>query len=75
MYELAECRNVLGGRGYIRVSAFDATAGWESVRLSCITDRPAEEPGFVLERQEADGRAIRYITRSYAVNKPAGERY
>jgi ribulose-bisphosphate carboxylase small chain len=75
MYELSECRKVHGGRGYIRMSGFDATAGWESLRISFITDRPKEEPGFVLERQEADGRNIRYTTRSYAVNKPAGERY
>jgi ribulose-bisphosphate carboxylase small chain len=75
MYELAECRKVHAGRSYIRLSAFDATAGWESLRLSFITDRPKEEPGFALERQEVGGRAIRYTTRSYAANMPAGERY
>ena len=75
MYELAECRKVHGGRAYIRVSGFDASPGWESVRLSFITDRPTEEPGFTLERQEVDGRAIRYTTRAYAADKPAGERY
>jgi len=75
MYELAECRKVYGGRGYIRISAFDATAGWESLRLSFLTDRPAEEPGFALERQEAEGRNLRYTTRAYAANKPTGARY
>ena len=75
LYELAECHKVQGGRGYIRLSAFDATAGWESVRLSFLTDRPADEPGFALERQEANGRAIRYTTRAYATDKPAGARY
>src|SRR5688572_5844702 len=75
MYELSECRKVHGGRAYIRVSGFDASPGWESVRLSFITDRPAEEPGFTLERQEVDGRAVRYTTRAYAADKPAGERY
>ena len=75
MYELAECRKVYGGRAYIRLSAFDATAGWESLRLSFITDRPAEEPGFALAREEADGRSIRYTTRAYAADKPTGERY
>jgi ribulose-bisphosphate carboxylase small chain len=75
MYELGECRKVYKDRGYIRMSAFDATAGWESVRLSFITDRPAEESGFMLERQESDGRSIRYTTRAYAANKPMGERY
>lgn len=75
MYELAECRKVHGGRAYIRVSAFDATPGWESLRLSFITDRPAEEPGFMLERQERAGRMIAYTTRAYAADRPAGARY
>jgi ribulose-bisphosphate carboxylase small chain len=75
MYELSECRKVYQGRAYIRLSAFDATAGWESVRLSFITDRPAEEPGFALVRQEVDGRSQRYTTRTYATDKPAGSRY
>lgn len=75
MYELAECRKVHGGRAYIRVSAFDASPGWESVRLSFITDRPNEEPGFALERQEVGGRSVRYTTRAYAADKPQGERY
>jgi len=75
LYELAECRKVHGGRAYIRVSAFDASPGWESLRLSFITDRPAVEPGFTLERQEGDGRRINYTTRAYAADKPAGERY
>jgi ribulose-bisphosphate carboxylase small chain len=75
LYELGECRKVYGGRGYIRLSAFDATAGWESLRLSFITDRPADEDGFMLERQEVDGRSIRYTTRAYATNKPVGSRY
>jgi hypothetical protein len=43
--------------------------------FSFITDRPAEEPGFTLERQEADGRSVRNTTRAYTADKPAGERY
>ncbi len=75
MYELGECRKVHGGRAYIRLSAFDATPGWESLRLSFITDRPEEEPGFALERHEMGGRTVRYTTRAYATDKPAGQRY
>ena len=75
MYELGECRKVYGGRAYIRMSAFDATAGWESLRLSFITDRPADESGFTLERQEVNGRSVRYTTRAYATDKPMGSRY
>lgn len=74
MYELNECRKVYGSR-YIRMSAFDNTHGWESLKLSFIVNRPKDEPGFHLERQEAEGRTIRYTTRSYAADKPAGTRY
>ncbi|SMF55267.1 ribulose 1,5-bisphosphate carboxylase small subunit [Tistlia consotensis] len=74
MLELAECRKVFGER-YIRLSAFDASHGWETIRLSFIVGRPAEEPGFHLVREEAEGRRLRYTTRSYATERPAGQRY
>ncbi|MEZ5932010.1 MAG: ribulose bisphosphate carboxylase small subunit [Alphaproteobacteria bacterium] len=74
MYELAECRKVYGSQ-YIRLTAFDASHGWESVRLSFIVNRPEEEPGFFLERHELGGRQMGYTTRPYAAVKPAGERY
>ena len=60
---------------YIKLNAFDATRGVESVRLSFIVNRPAWEPGFELTRQEAAGRDIRYTIRSYATDRPEGERY
>ena len=60
---------------YIKVNAFDSTRGVESMVLSFIVHRPADEPGFALVRQEAGGRNIRYTTRGYATDKPAGERY
>ncbi|MGI9382697.1 MAG: ribulose bisphosphate carboxylase small subunit [Methyloligellaceae bacterium] len=74
LYELAECRKVYGDR-YIRMSAFDSSHGWESVRLSFIVNRPENEPGFVLEREEMGGRNVRYRTRAYAAQRPEGERY
>ena len=60
---------------YVRVMAFDSTRGIESVRLSFIVNRPAHEPGFALVREEAAGRTIRYQIRSYAADRPEGERY
>jgi ribulose-bisphosphate carboxylase small chain len=60
---------------YIKVNAFDSTHGWETVRLSFIINRPGEEPGFRLDRLEAEGRTIRYSTHTYAGQKPAGARY
>ena len=74
MMELAECRHVYGDR-YIRISGFDSSHGWESVKISFIVNRPKEEPGFRLERQETEGRNIRYTTRSYAADRPEGHRY
>lgn len=64
MLELDACRKAKAGSHYIRLSAFDNSHGWESIRLSFITDRPAEEPGFVLERQEAESRRTAYTTRA-----------
>ena len=75
MLELAECRKVYGGRMYIRMSAFDASHGWESVKLSFIVDRPKDEAGFALSRQEVQGRQQVYSTRAYATDKPEGSRY
>jgi ribulose-bisphosphate carboxylase small chain len=74
LYEIEECRKAFGNC-YIRVSAFDATVGWESLRLSFIVHRPAEEPGFGLERTETEGRNVRYTVRPYATQRPMGERY
>lgn len=74
MTELKECR-AANPNAYIRISAFDSTRGWETVRLSFLAQRPAEEPGFRLERMEAEGRITRYTIRAYAVDRPAGQRY
>ena len=74
MTELADCRKRYGDR-YIRISAFDASHACESIRLSFLVNRPAEEPGFHLERQEISGRRQRYSTLSYATRRPSGERY
>jgi ribulose-bisphosphate carboxylase small chain len=74
MMELNNCRKVYGDR-YIRLCAFDASPGWESLRLSFIVNRPAQEPGFRLDRQENKGRNLRYTTQAYATELPEGKRY
>ena len=74
MLELTTCRKAFPNH-YIKVNAFDSTRGIESIRLSFIVNRPAEEPGFGLVRQEAAGRNVRYTTTSYAADRPAGKRY
>lgn len=75
MLELAACRKTFAQQ-YIRVTAFDSTHGTESVVMSFIVNRPAEEPGFRLVRSEEGGRTIRYSIESYAVQaRPEGTRY
>ena len=57
------------------MNAFDASYGTESCAMAFIAQRPANEPGFRLERQETQGRFIRYTLSPYATEKPEGERY
>ena len=72
--EINNCRKTYP-KHYIRVTAFSAVRGVESVTMSYIVNRPKVEPGFGLVRQETDGRTMRYTITSYATNKPEGERY
>ena len=74
LYEVNQCRKAYPHH-YIRLTAFDSTRGTESVKLSFIVNRPKNEPGFGLIRQEVDGRRIRYTVHSYASERPEGERY
>jgi len=72
--EVAACRRAHPGC-YIRVNAYDAAKGRQTIALSFLVNRPAVEPGFRLGRQEAAGRQIRYTTHPYATGRPAGQRY
>jgi ribulose-bisphosphate carboxylase small chain len=73
LLELQDCRKAFP-RHYIRLVAFDSTRGVESTVMSFIVNRPAREPGFRLERQEAAGRTMRYTVRGYSSEQPEGER-
>jgi ribulose-bisphosphate carboxylase small chain len=75
MLEIDACRKTYPSH-YIRVTAFDSTHTVESVVLSFIINRPANEPGFRLVRQEVEGRSMRYSMESYATQAhPEGARY
>jgi ribulose-bisphosphate carboxylase small chain len=74
MYEVNECRKAYPGY-YVRVNAYDAAKGRQTIALSFLVNRPADEPGFRLDRQEAGDRQIRYTAHSYAADRPAGRRY
>jgi ribulose-bisphosphate carboxylase small chain len=72
--EVKQCRATFAAH-YIRLVAFDSTRGVESLAMSFLVQRPAQEPGFALERQEVHGRSMRYTVRSYATGRPESERY
>nr|YP_010336303.1 ribulose-1,5-bisphosphate carboxylase/oxygenase small subunit [Goniotrichopsis reniformis]UNJ14709.1 ribulose-1,5-bisphosphate carboxylase/oxygenase small subunit [Goniotrichopsis reniformis] len=74
VYEITSCRKAHPNM-YIKVNAYNNTRGTESCGLSFIINRPSAEPGFVLNRQESDGRLQRYTIHSYATEKPEGSRY
>lgn len=74
MLEMNACRKTFPNH-YIRLLAFDSTRGVESVAMCFLVNRPAREPGFVIERQEVDGRNMRYTIRVYSSDRPEGERY
>ena len=74
MLEVHACRKAFP-RSYIKVNAFDSTRGVESMQLSFIVNRPAEEPGFQLTRREGVGRHVHYTLVPYATQKPEVQRY
>jgi len=74
MMELKACRANFPSH-YVRMVAFDATRNIESIAMSFIVNRPADEPGFALVRQEGAGRTMRYTVRGYAADRPESQRY
>lgn len=74
VYEVKRCREAFPNC-YIRVSLYDATLTRQTTALQFIVHRPADEPGFGLERQDAADRTIRYTLHPYAADQPHGERY
>jgi ribulose-bisphosphate carboxylase small chain len=57
MMEVRACRKAFP-ESYIRINAFDATRGQETVRLSFIVNRPKVEPTFTYSRTEVAGRTV-----------------
>ena len=68
LMELEACRKIYGDR-YIRLSAFNSSHGWESVRISFIVNRP--KPRTASASSGAEGPAGRSITRP-APTRPTG---
>jgi ribulose-bisphosphate carboxylase small chain len=74
LMEVNGCRQAYPGH-YVKLNAYDSTLGRQTTMLSFIVQRPPDEPGFRLERQDGPDRQIRYTTHPYAVDRPRGERY
>ena len=74
MREVRACREA-HPHLYVKLSAYDRSLGRQTTALSFIVNRPADEPGFRLERQEKADRQIRYTLSPYATERPKGRRY
>jgi ribulose-bisphosphate carboxylase small chain len=74
LLEVQRCREAYPAR-YIRVNAYDRNLGRQTTALSFIVQRPKNEKGFRLERQEGPDRQVRYTLHPYALERPPGERY
>ena len=74
LLEVNACRSA-NPNAYIKLNAYDASLGRQTTALSFIVQRPAEEPGFRLDRHERADRQIGYTTHSYATESPSGDRY
>ena len=79
-----QCASVMGDiRGcreafphcYVKAVCYDRSLGRQTTALSFIVHRPADEPGFRLERQHRSDRRVGYALHPYATDRPAGRRY
>ncbi|HWG74412.1 MAG TPA: ribulose bisphosphate carboxylase small subunit [Acidimicrobiales bacterium] len=74
VHEINECTEAFPNH-YVKVVAYDPSPHRQTTGLDFIVNRPAEEPGFALVRTELNDRHMSYNMRSYAADKPHGERY
>ena len=71
MRDVHACRQAYPNH-YVKVVCYDSSLGRQTSRLSFIVNRPREEPGFRLERQDKADRQMRYTIHSYARRGPGG---
>jgi ribulose-bisphosphate carboxylase small chain len=72
--EVQACREAFPDH-YVKVSAYDPSYTRQSTALSFIVNRPADEPGFRLERTDVRDRVMRYTLQPYSADDPPGRRY
>lgn len=74
LLEMQRCRDAYPAR-YVRVNAYDRRLGRQTTALSFIVQRPGNERGFRLDRQEGPDRQLRYTIHPYAADRGSEERY
>ncbi|HWD71659.1 MAG TPA: ribulose bisphosphate carboxylase small subunit [Actinomycetota bacterium] len=74
LFEVNRCREAYPNH-YVRVTLYNPKLTKQTIGLQFIVNRPANEPGFLLDRQETNDRVIHYTLRPYATEKPHGDRY
>lgn len=74
MRDVNACREAYPNH-YVKVVAYDSSLGRQTSALSFIVNRPSEEPGFRLERQDKADRQMRYTLVPYAHQDAPGRRY
>ena len=74
LFEVNRCREAYPNQ-YIRVTLYNPKLTKQTIGLQFIVNRPGNEPGFRLDRQESNDRVIRYTLVPYANEKPHGDRY
>lgn len=74
MHEVKACRERFDNH-YVKVIAYDARYTRQTTALAFMVGRPAEEPGFRLERTDGADRTMRYALHGYAAERPVGRRY
>ncbi len=74
MRDVHACRRAYPNH-YVKVVCYDSSLGRQTSRLSFLVNRPREEPGFRLERQDKADRQMRYTVHPYAHEDPIGRRY
>ncbi len=74
MRDVKACREAYPNH-YVKVVAYDSSLGRQTSAMSFMVNRPSEEPGFRLERQDVRDRQMRYTITPYAHRDPSGRRY
>ena len=74
MEDIHDCREAYPNH-YIKLVAYDSRLGAQTSKLAFIVNRPKEEPGYRVRRQEAHDRTINYTLDPYATEEASGRRY